>query len=233
LATDDRPGLALTPQTVFGGLIIVWGLILTAENLGWIHSRGLSFWPLVLIALGATLLGRAPDGSARLVASLLLGTGVLITVARLFGFDVDLGDLWPLVLVAIGVGLVRRASVRGESEPGGLGAEQQVSGFVVWSATKRRVTSQMFRRADFNVVMGGVEVDLRPASTAGGEAVIDIFSVMGGIEILVAPDWTVVNQIVGVMASVEDKSTGEPAAKNRLVLRGLAMMSSVEVKVKS
>ena len=98
------------------------------------------------------------------------------------------------------------------------------------SGTKRRVTSPLFKRADFTVVMGGVEVDLRSASIAGGEAVIDLFVVMGPVEILVPPDWTVVNQLVAVMSGVDDKSTGEPSGKNRLVLRGFVLMGSVEVK---
>jgi len=227
--TNERPGLQLTPQTIFGSLIILWGLILIAGNLGWTEAREVfSFWPLVLTGLGVAMLSRASEGPSRLVAGCVLGAGLILTVGRLFGFHPGLDDLWPLFLVALGLSLVMRAYPR-QSE-GTASLEQPVSAFVFWSGTKRRVTSQMFRRADFSVVMGGVEVDLRAAGTAGGEAVIDVFVVMGGMEILVAPDWTVSNHIVGVMSSVDDKSTGEPAARNRLVLRGFVMMGSVEIK---
>ena len=51
----------------------------------------------------------------------------------------------------------------------------------------------MFRRADLTAIMGGVEVDLRGAST-GQEAVIDVFAWWGGIEITVPPDWAVSNR---------------------------------------
>ena len=57
--------------------------------------------------------------------------------------------------------------------------------------------------------MGGIEMDLRPASTATGDAVIDVFVMWGGIEITVPPDWAVVNHILPIMGGVVDKSTWE------------------------
>jgi predicted membrane protein len=229
MLNDGRPGLRLTPQTIVGLLIILYGLVLTADNFGWIQAGRISFWPLVITILGATMLSRASDGSSRAVASLVLGVGLLLTGSRLFGWHLDLASLWPLVLIAIGIGIMMRAQGRsfGSGDPV---SDQQISSFAFWSGTKRRVTSPLFKRADFTAVMGGIEVDLRAASPAGGEAVIDVFVVMGSVEIRVPPDWTVSNQVVAIMAGVDDKSTGEPLAKNRLVLRGFVMMGGVEVK---
>ncbi len=59
---------------------------------------------------------------------------------------------------------------------------------------------------------------------------MDVFVVMGGVQIRVPPDWVVSNQIVAVMGGVEDKSTGTRDTRNRLVLRGFVMMGGVEVK---
>ena len=228
MLTESRPGIPLTPQAILGAVIVIYGLILTADNLGWIEGGSIfSYWPLALAALGATMLGRAMDGSSRLIAILVTGAGVLLTVARVFGYPVRLSVLWPLLLIAIGVRLVLRSQGGGSQTPQ---SEEQLSGLAFWSGTKRRVTSQFFKRADFTVVMGGVEADLRSATIVGGEAVIDLFVVMGPVEILVPPDWTVVNQLVAVMSGVDDKSTGEPSGKNRLVLRGFVLMGSVEVK---
>ena len=229
MLSENRPDVPVTPQAILGVVVIVYGLILTADNLGWIEAGSIfSYWPLALAALGATMLSRASDGPSRAIAYLLVGAGVVLTAARVFGFPVGLSVLWPLLLIAIGVRLVMRAQA--SSNPDTPRSERELSTFAFWSGSKRRVTSQVFKRADFTVVMGGVEVDLRSASMSGGEAVIDLFVLMGPVEILIPPDWTVVNQIVAVMSGVDDKSTGEPTARNKLVLRGFVLMGSVEVK---
>jgi hypothetical protein len=151
----------------------------------------------------------------------------LLTIGRLLGWHFNAGILWPLILVAMGIAMLFRGEFH---EPLVTSGDERLGGFVFWSGTKRQVTSQMFSRADFTAVMGGVQLDLRNAATAGGEAVVDLFVVMGGLEIRVPPDWVVSNQIVVVMGGVDDKSTGTRDSRNRLVLRGFVMMGGVEVK---
>jgi hypothetical protein len=70
------------------------------------------------------------------------------------------------------------------------------------------VSSPVFRHADLTAVMGGIELDLRQAGTGGGEAVIDVFVMWGGIEITVPPDWAVSNQVVPIMGGAEDSAWG-------------------------
>ena len=90
--------------------------------------------------------------------------------------------------------------------------------------------STAFRGADLMAVMGGCEIDLRRAAI-NGEAVIDVFTLWGGIEIRVPEDWTVVSKIVPLMGGVEDKTRPpQGATAHRLVLRGFAIMGGVEIK---
>jgi len=199
-----------------------------AGNLGWVEARQvLSFWPLGVVAIGTAMYLRAPDPSARFSAGVVLVIGVWLTFARLLhlgGLSFKL--IWPLILISVGAALISRAWRRGMESPVN---EQVLSDFAFWSGIQRKINSPLFRRADFTAVMGGIEVDLRQASTPG-EAVIDVFVVMGGLEIRVPPDWVVDNQIVAIMGGVSDKSTGVKDAKNRLIIRGFAMMGGVEVK---
>ena len=69
------------------------------------------------------------------------------------------------------------------------------------------------------------------ASTANGEAIIDVFAMWGGIEIKVPPDWAVSNQAMAIMGGIEDKSQATSDARQRLVIRGFALMGGVEIKV--
>ncbi|MEO8484564.1 MAG: LiaF domain-containing protein [Acidobacteriota bacterium] len=228
MITDERPPVPITPQAVVGVLIIVVGALLMAGNLGWVQARDvLSFWPLGILAIGTAMFMRAPDPSARFSAGVVLAIGGWLTFARVFHLGgLSLKLIWPLILIGIGGALISRAWRRGLDAPIN---DQVVSDFAFWSGIQRKISSPLFRRADFTAVMGGIEVDLRQASTSG-EAVIDVFVVMGGLEIKVPPDWMVSNQIVAIMGGVSDKSTGVQDAKNRLIIRGFAMMGGVEVK---
>lgn len=100
----------------------------------------------------------------------------------------------------------------------------------VLSGVSERNGSRAFRRADLMAVMGGCEIDLRGA-TIHGEAVIDLFAMWGGIEIRVPDDWTVVNQVVPLMAGAEN-NTRPPRvhAGHTLRVRGMAIMGGVEIK---
>ena len=225
----DEPNWTLTPQAIVGLLIVIAGLVLTAGNLGWIEPRPiLAFWPLGIVAIGWAMLLRATDRQSRSSALVVLLIGGWIATARLV-FDVSpfsFALLWSIGLVGLGLTIVMRAW--GGTSPEAT-SEQRLSDFAFWSGVQRRVTTPVFRRADLTAVMGGIEMDLRGAGTAG-EAIIDVFVVWGGVEIRVPPDWSVSNQVVAIMAGASDKSTGTRDSRNRLLLRGFVLMGGVEIK---
>ena len=226
MPVHDEPATRFTPQLVVAAAVIAFGLIKTADNLGWIAAGSiLRFWPIAIVALGYTVYARGADRPAKVLGGLLMVLGGWMTVGRAFGVSVSIFSLWPLALVAIGITMILRA--RGGAN---VTLDQRVSLVAFWSGVKRRVSSPTFRRADVTAIMGGIEIDFRPATTARGEAVVDLFVMMGGVEITVPPDWAVSNQILAIMGGVEDRSTGTETATNRLVLRGFVLMGSVEIK---
>jgi predicted membrane protein len=264
MANDSRAGFRLTPQSVFGLLIIAVGLLLTADNLRWIESESIiRFWPLGVILAGALKFAQSESGSGRLFGGLVTGVGMLLAAEHTFGWPIDVEDWWlPAALIAIGVVVILRArqepatppaagqprtrhfgaeelgpspsprpiDVSGPPAAGAASAESTISEFAVWAGKQRRSASPAFRHADLTAIMGGIELDLRGAATATGEAIIDLFVMWGGIEIWVPPDWAVSNQVGLLMAGAEDKSTGTQAARHRLIVRGFAIMGGVEIK---
>jgi Cell wall-active antibiotics response 4TMS YvqF len=233
MAFDLRSPRQWTAQVVVGVLIVVFGLLLTAGNLGWVDRRQvlglLHFWPLAISAAGVSRLLAADSRSDRIFSGILIFVGVWLTAEEVYAFRIHIFQWWPLLLVLGGVWLISRSWDR--EMPLAPGAsDSSGSEFALWSGVKRRVASPMFTRADLTAVMGGIEMDLRPASTATGDAVIDVFVMWGGIEITVPPDWAVVNHIVPIMGGVVDKSTGTQAAAHRLHLRGVVLMGGIEIK---
>ena len=88
-------------------------------NFGFVIRR---FWPLILIALGASkLLRRGQTWSGLWLIA--VGTWFQLTLLHVFGLDFH--SSWPLLLIVLGAGMVVRTffDVRGrsdreESEPG-------------------------------------------------------------------------------------------------------------------
>jgi predicted membrane protein len=82
--------------------------------------------------------------------------------------------------------------------------------------------------------MGGCELDLREARMKGGEAVLRARAVMGGIEIRVPEDWSVVVKGTPVMGAFEDSTRAgrsiPPEAAQRLIVEGAVFMGGVEIK---
>lgn len=243
MSNESRATFRLTPQIILGLAIIAFGAALTADNLGYADaSRILEWWPVGIILVGVTKIFQGSSGSGRVLGGVITFVGV-----ALLGESLDVFRIWawwPVALIGLGLVIVFRAmggsraaapgsGSAGLTAPGGpavMTGESRLSELAIWSGVQRRVSSPVFRHADLTAVMGGIELDLRQAGTGGGEAVIDVFVMWGGIEITVPPDWAVSNQVVPIMGGAEDKSTGTQTSQNRLILRGVAIMGGVEVK---
>ena len=234
LPSPAAPGFRLTPQAVLGVLIVGLGLLLTADNFNLIDAdQVLRFWPMVFVAVGLTKLVQSDTTAGQFFGGVLAVVGVTMIVDEFWAIDLDIDRMWPLALVVAGGFIVYRAA-RGESACGSEGpatSDSQISEFAFWSGKVRKNAAPAFRRADLTAVMGGVELDLRGASTASGqEAIIDVFVWWGGVEITVPPDWAVSNQVVAIMGGADDSSTGTQDATNRLIVRGFCIMGGVEIK---
>ena len=231
--TTQSSPLRVTPQIILGLLIVAFGIILTLDNLDYLEAgKILRYWPLLLVAFGLARLLGTNCTSGRLSGIVMVVIGLWLTADQILVLTLDFDRWWPMILVGVGALIVYRA-MRGGEQRGPevqLTTDAAVSEVAVWSGKVRRITSPVFRRADLTAIMGGVEVDLRGASTGGQEAVIDVFAWWGGIEITVPPDWAVSNQVVVFMGGVDDSSSGTQDARNRLVVRGFVVMGGAEIK---
>jgi uncharacterized membrane protein YeaQ/YmgE (transglycosylase-associated protein family) len=253
--TTDTRGFSITPRLIAGLLIVAFGLVLTLDNLDVLDGGNLiRYWPFGLIAVGVAKLLQDRDRSGRIGGAILVLIGAMIAADRFYFFEIHVWRFWPLAIVFFGAVILWKAlrpvSDVGRQEAGpvvgggavpfgtvGLSApkpgtmEHTLSEFAVWSGIVRRVSSPAFRRADLTAVMGGIELDLRQAGTEGGDAVIDVFVLWGGIEITVPPDWAVSNQITPIMGGADDRSTGTQQSRHRLIVKGLVIMGGVDIKI--
>jgi hypothetical protein len=256
---DPRLESVINPQVVIGAAIVLFGLVLTASNLGVAgFDTVLRFWPLAFSAFGAAiLLQPGCAGGRRLFGIILVVAGIWQTANTAFHLGIYIDDYWPLLIVGAGLLIVWRsmrpvrpdvedytdvgaapafgasaASPAVSAAPAGTDAGNEITlnQFAFLGGVTRKVTSPRFRRGTASVFMGGVVLDFRGSEASGGESSIEVFAMWGGIEIKVPPDWEVVNEISALLGGVDDKSAHTQPLRHRLVLRGIVVMGGVEVK---
>jgi predicted membrane protein len=124
------------------------------------------------------------------------------------------------------------ASGPGGYAPGASSGEPvHASLFSLLSSSKRRWGKSVFRGAETTAFMGGCELDLRDALMSSGElAVVDVFVIMGGVNIFVPPNWTVSQEVVPLLGGVHDKTRSVPSnPAQHLLVRGTVVMGGVEI----
>jgi predicted membrane protein len=225
--------LQLTPQFFLGLGVIILGVLFTLENLGIAHAEDyLRYWPVLLIAIGLTKVYQSRDGVSGAASGFIFaGIGTWLLLEETAVIKISFWELWPLLLVFFGTYLVwqgmtgpRGRQVRAED------TNSVVNATAILGGVARGNNAPNFRGGSLTAVMGGCELDLRHAAI-DGEAIIDVFTMWGGIEIRVPEDWTVVSKIVPVLGGVDDKTRPpQGTSRHRLVLRGFVIMAGVEVK---
>jgi len=108
--------------------------------------------------------------------------------------------------------------------------------FAMWGAVERKGTWDLPDQLTVGVCMAGAHLDLREARFPEGVPVITAHALMGGIEILVAPDTEVVMEGIGIMGGFAGPSglvaqAPGPAAR-RVRVRGVAFWGGVAVERK-
>lgn len=220
------------PRLFLGLVVVTLGLIALLDNLGVIQVESAwRFWPLFLIAIGTARLLRPAGNPGRFTGFLLVGIGLFFLLQNLGVMPFRLVHLWPVLIVLVGLrlvwgGLQQRAREAAPSE-----SAARLSSFAMLGGTEHRSNSADFRGGDITAVLGGSKVDLRNAALKSGDAVIDVFALWGGIEIIVPRTWTVAVQGTPILGAFEDKSDQHPeSAGPRLVIRGVVIMGGVEIK---
>ncbi|USX12488.1 cell wall-active antibiotics response protein [Oxalobacteraceae bacterium OTU3CAMAD1] len=223
-------------QMAIGIAVIVIGLLFLVDNLGWIDlDFRRHLLPLALIFFGTLKLMQTRTSSGKLIGGGLIAAGCLIFLRRFGILDISWQSLWPVMLIVFGIAVVFKSSTgRSAFKQPGAKADNEFDQMEVditsfMGAFKRRIITADFRGGEITALMGGCDLDLRQSSI-NGEAVLNVFSLFGGVTIKVPVDWTVVLQGTPIMGGFEEK-TAPPATPGKvLYVRGYAIMGGLEVR---
>jgi len=206
------------PRLVFGLAIAAAGVIFWLDRLGRLDAGDyLRWWPLgALVMAAAHLLHRKWVGAA---VWALFGIYFLMPLfgLRQLHFWRVIG-LWPLMISAGGFMLVLHAL---------RDRDRSFAAMAVMAGNVQRIGAP-FRAGEAVAVMGGCVVDLTAAAPTG-EAVLDVLTFWGGIEVIVPRGWRVISQMSMILGGLEMKVDPAADAAPRLLIRGSAIMGGVDV----
>ena len=224
-------------RTIIALAIIVAGIVLLAENLGMnIHINIWEWWPLIIIFIGISQLMLPSVLRQPLSGIILIFVGLVFMGNTLDIFYFDLGDLWPVFLILAGASMLRRHS-RNKND---LVSDQDMLNIsMILGGGEYRFNSKMFKGGKITAIMGGGTLDLTEAEMEGNEAELDVFALMGGLEIRIPKHWHLYVSATPILGSVEDKtynahngSSGPdmPSTGKRLTINGSLIMGGLEVR---
>lgn len=234
--------MKFTPNLVVGIVITLVGTVLLLDRLELLEMRQiLHLWPVLLTLFGLSVIVQAWKGGTN-GASASAGRPIV-------------GPGFVLFLVVVTVFAVRADGQRFTRR--GAPADTDISLVGIMGHDDRVSLSPAFRGARMTTVMGRTRLDLRKAALGpDGEATIDVFGMMGAVEVFVPEGWTVDVQAHAIMGGVEDKrnqsqtrvsqtadadqpdverpsekaSTASPPTAARVVIRGLVLMGALVIR---
>jgi predicted membrane protein len=206
-----------------GGLFITGlGVLFLAHNLHLFRFDMWDLWLVLLVLLGLSMVWGAISGRHAWHA----GAGRGGAPQGVGGGSGLLGGGAPSAGGSGGAGATAFTPASGLS----MDAGSWVKAAAILGSSTRGSNSNDFRGGEATAVLGGCELDLRQATIAGTEAVLDVFAFWGGIEIRVPESWTVVLHATPLLGGVEDKTRRPAAPGKQLVVKGMVVMGGVEIK---
>ena len=222
-------------RAFFGVTIAALGGVLLLKNLeiikfdSW-HLFWGTVWAVGLVLAGLTTIISSHKLLTRAWGLLLMAAGVSIGLNTYGIIDVSIWKLfWPVVLIAVGVAVTFSVGSGGyKRSKKSAAADSGNEKIAIFYGEESRVKGD-YTGGSATAIFGGVDLDLRQAKIKDG-AVIDIFTLCGGVSLSLPDDVIVKNEVRGILGGSEDKTVSKSSAKKTIYLRGECVLGGLEVK---
>jgi predicted membrane protein len=213
--TADEPRVRVTTNLAFGICLILLGTTLILDRLEIVPAMQLlRFWPIAFVLFGVTLVIQSFQRPSAAPAARRQDTG--------------LGPVIALVIFSAFMwnGFSHREITRADSS-------ERTSVVALMSRHQQVSNAAVFRGAEMTTIMGRADLDLRTTTVAPGEeAVIHVFTVMGGSTIRVPEGWQVDLRATPVLGGARDRrrDKGGVAGAPRIIVRGFIMWGGLDIR---
>ena len=211
-------------RAVVGIILVLIGAVFLLDNLGFdVYIPYYLFsWPAIFVVLG--------------VINLISGSGrsalVFFGLAAIFYLHhyriVSIGEMWPLILIVIGLSFIfrKRPAPKNISETD----DNYFDEIGIFGGTERKYVSESLKGGKITCIFGGSEIDLRGSHAQDG-AVIEIFCMFGGVELMLPEDWKVNMDATAIFGGFSDSRKNVVSSSDTTVhIKGFTMFGGGEVK---
>ena len=220
---------------IFAGLVIIAvGVIFLLANMDRLDFGDFisTYWPMILILIGISHLLTSGFRNAG-VGLFLIAIGAFF---QLNNWDVLGGRVWtyfwPLLIIAAGLWIIFKPRPKGFGENAPEIQDDDLGAFVMFSGLKRRFESDKFRGGKATAILGGLELDLTQAKLKDNQATIELTAVLGGIDIFVPREWTVIVDSSAILGGVDEKHrpTAMDTVQPTLYVKATAVLGGIDIK---
>lgn len=182
-----------------------------------------TYWPVLLIVAGLTLLADNPKQNY-LWGGLMTIVGTIALLGNFNVVNIDFWQLfWPLVLIVFGWSILTQRARINSDNPDNITA--------ILGSIESKNDSSDYQGGKITAVMGGGTVDLTKASLKK-EATLEILTVMGGVELRVPESWEVRTSVMPILGGVENKAAAPTDKVKAPVLNviGTALLGGIDIR---
>ncbi|MEP1033992.1 DUF5668 domain-containing protein [Ekhidna sp.] len=211
-------------RAIIGFILVFIGAIFLLDNLGFDIDIPyyLFSWPAVFVVLGIVNL---ISGNGR-AAIIFFGLAIIFYLH--YYNVIRIGEIWPVILIAIGLSFIlrKKSGPRRISESG----EDFFDEVAIFGGTERKFVSENLQGGKITCVFGGSEIDLRGSKAQDG-AVIEIFCMFGGVELMLPEDWKVNMDATAIFGGFSDaRKNVTNSSKTTVHIKGFTMFGGGEIK---
>jgi predicted membrane protein len=211
-------------------LLIVLGIIFLGHSFNMFRLGHLisHWWPLILVAIGISKLGRRDRNNGILL--ILLGILFLLSTLNIIHWH-QIWRFWPAILIIIGIGMLMKrfpSQHEDSTDFSSQSAEDKVEINSFFCNTKRKLTSRQLRVAELDAVFGSLSLDLRQAVIAPEGCIMTTDAIFGTIDIYVPLQCSINFQVSQFLGRAENWASSTSSGPT-ITIKGDAIFGNVRV----
>ncbi|MDA3778978.1 MAG: LiaF-related protein [Bacteroidales bacterium] len=224
-------------RSAFGIILILIGLVFIAKITNIIPHGVVQYiftWQMLLISIGVVLVSSRENKSTGLILIIIGGIFLLPDIIHVpFGIR---RFFWPILLISIGLIVVFRSAGRFDyhsASKSNIGIDY-IDDVAILGGSEKYINSNNFKGGKITSFFGGSKIDLRQATLAEGNQLIDVFCVFGGSTLIVPEEWNIRVDVISIFGGFSDKRIRRSDKTNdlgkSLTIKGIVLFGGGEIK---
>jgi predicted membrane protein len=214
-------------------------LIGLRDLIRWVFRTAFNLIPLAVVVFGVIWLSKTESGQKPIFAWFLIAFGAVLLISQFGLFGLSFGEMFlPFWLVVVALLIMNPRNIL----PRGLNTlsvdEEKDSSSIKLVAFMGggdlNYTSRVLRNGEVIAVWGGYNIDFTGADMEDDVMVLNLICIMGGVEIIIPPNWEVDKQAICIMGGFSNKShciaEKLDLPRKKLIIKGFALMGGGEIK---